>query len=80
MKLSIYAKKLGLTYRTAWSMFKRGEIEGAYSLPTGTIIVPEVKEQANRQTETTEEVLDDLIKLVDAFGVKLENIKKRNKC
>lgn len=40
MKLSQYAKKLGITYRSAWSMFNSGMIPGAYQLPTGTVIVP----------------------------------------
>jgi predicted site-specific integrase-resolvase len=44
MKLSDYAKKLGVSYKTAWRMWKRGEIK-ASQLPTGTIIV------------TTEEIL-----------------------
>lgn len=44
MKLSDYAKKLGVSYKTAWRMWKRGEIK-ATQLPTGTIIV------------TTEEIL-----------------------
>jgi predicted site-specific integrase-resolvase len=38
MKLSDYAKKLGVSYKTAWRMWKRGEIN-ATQLPTGTIIV-----------------------------------------
>ena len=41
MKLSAYARKLGVQYRTAWNMYKRGEIPGAYQLPSGTIIVPQ---------------------------------------
>ena len=41
MKLSQYAKTLGVTYRTAWNHFNAGLIEGAYKLPTGTIIVPD---------------------------------------
>lgn len=41
MKLSTYAKRLGVTYRTAWSHFKQGIIPGAFQLPTGTIIVPD---------------------------------------
>lgn len=40
MKLSTYAKKLGISYRTAWDMFRRSEIQG-YRLPTGTIIITE---------------------------------------
>lgn len=41
MKLSAYARILGVQYRTAWNMYKRGEIPGAYQLPSGTIIVPQ---------------------------------------
>lgn len=40
MKLSEYAKRLGITYKTAWNYYKAGQIKGAYALPTGTIIVP----------------------------------------
>ena len=38
MKLSDYAKHAGISYQTAWRMWKRGELN-AYQLPTGTIIV-----------------------------------------
>ncbi len=38
MKLSDYAKKEGISYQTAWRMWKRGELN-AKQLPTGTIIV-----------------------------------------
>ena len=41
MKLSTYAKKLGLHYQTAWRHYKKGLIPGAYQLPTGTVIIPE---------------------------------------
>jgi len=40
MKLSKYAKELGLTYKTAWNLFKSGKIKGAYKLESGTVIVP----------------------------------------
>ncbi len=40
MKLSKWALEKGIKYRTAWFMFSRGQISGAYQLPTGTIIVP----------------------------------------
>jgi len=44
MKLSIYAKKIGISYNTAWRMWKRGQLPG-YQLPTGTVIVdpPELR-------------------------------------
>ena len=41
MKLSQYAKKVGITWRTAYTHFKAGSIQGAYQLPSGTIIVPD---------------------------------------
>src|SRR5258708_19903229 len=40
MKLSSYAKKLGIHYNTAYRLFNRGQIPG-YQLPTGTVIVEE---------------------------------------
>lgn len=51
MKLSEYAKKLGIHYRTAWSHFKKGLIPGAYQLPSGTIIVPEHRELEASKTD-----------------------------
>jgi len=45
MKLSAYAKKLGVTYKSAWNYYKAGTIPGAYALPSGTVIVPEEKDQ-----------------------------------
>lgn len=41
MKLSKYAEQLGIHYMTAYNYFKKGQIEGAYQLPSGTIIVPD---------------------------------------
>jgi len=41
MKLSVYAKKIGISYRTAWNHFKQGKIPNAYALHSGTIIVPD---------------------------------------
>jgi putative resolvase len=38
MKLSTYAKQLGISYDTAWRMWQRGEVAGQ-QLPSGTIIV-----------------------------------------
>ena len=43
MKLSVWAKSLGITYAAAWRQYKLGQIPNAYQLPTGTIIVPDEK-------------------------------------
>jgi putative resolvase len=40
MKLSVYAKKLGISYRTAWNYFKAGKLD-AYQTHAGTVIVRE---------------------------------------
>lgn len=48
MKLSQYAKKMGVTYQTAHKWFKHGQIDGAYQLSTGTIVVPDEQEQSKR--------------------------------
>ena len=40
MKLSDYAKKAGISYRTAWRWWKQGNLTG-YQLPSGTIIITE---------------------------------------
>lgn len=48
MRLSQYAKKMGVTYQTAHKWFKEGKIEGAYQLSTGTIVVPEENEKPKR--------------------------------
>lgn len=41
MKLSQYAKKHNICYRTAFNHYHKGLIPNAYQLPSGTIIVPE---------------------------------------
>ncbi len=38
MKLSSYAKRSGISYNSAWSMWQRGQIPG-YQLHTGTFII-----------------------------------------
>lgn len=40
-KLSEYAKTHGLSYRTAYNHFRANLIEGAYQLPTGTVVIPD---------------------------------------
>jgi predicted site-specific integrase-resolvase len=45
MKLSQYAKQLGLTWKTAYRHFKTGQIKGAYQLPGGSIFVCNAEEK-----------------------------------
>jgi putative resolvase len=50
MKLSQYAKKVGVTYRTAFRWWQTGQIKG-YQLPSGTIVVTEGEERQERRSE-----------------------------
>ncbi|MGB9873605.1 MAG: IS607 family transposase [Hydrogenobacter sp.] len=45
MKLSEWARKLGISYRRAWQMFKDGKLPNARQLPTGTIVIIEDDEE-----------------------------------
>lgn len=40
IKLSEYAKNKSITYRTAWSHFKKGIIKGAYQDELGNVLIP----------------------------------------
>jgi putative resolvase len=40
-KLREYAKQHNIVYRSAYNHFKKGLIEGAYQLPSGTIVIPD---------------------------------------
>ena len=42
MRLSKWAKKYGISYTTAWRLWKKGQLN-AFLLPTGTIIVEDDK-------------------------------------
>lgn len=41
MRLSEYASRHGIQYRTAWNRFKKGKIPGAYQDDGGRIVVPD---------------------------------------
>ena len=50
MKLSQYARSVGVTYRTAFRWWQNGQIKG-YQLPSGTIVVTEGEERSERKPE-----------------------------
>ena len=41
MTLTEYSKKHKVCRKTAWNHFQRGQIEGAYQLPSGKVVIPE---------------------------------------
>ena len=49
MKLSDYAKKVGVTYKTAHRWFKAGKVRG-YQMDTGTIIITEDQPVVTQRT------------------------------
>lgn len=52
MKLSQWAKNIGISYQAAWNMFKNKQLPGAYMLPTGTIILPnDIEERVKKLYE-----------------------------
>lgn len=48
MKLSKYAEKVGVSYKTAWRWYQSGKING-YQMYTGTIIVTEEENPSQQQ-------------------------------
>lgn len=86
MKLSEYAKKLGVTYQTAWNHFKNNQIDGAYQLPTGTVIVLDNTDQkesygvilyARTSSSQNKKLLDDQVeRLKDYAAAKGYNVKQ----
>lgn len=87
MKLSMYAKKLGVCYRTAWNWFNEGKIDGAYQLPSGTVIVPDdVKNEygvilyARTSSSQNKDLLENQAKRLESYaiakGYKIKKIVK----
>lgn len=89
MKLSDYAKKIGITYRTAWNWFKAGTISGAYQLPSGTVVVPDTVDDskeygvilyARTSSSNNKELLENQAKRLEAYaiakGYKIKQIVK----
>ena len=51
MKLSEWARKQGISYKTAWKWYKEGKLHvPAYQTPTGTILVKVSEEKEGRKT------------------------------
>lgn len=65
MKLSTWARKNGISYRTAYSWFKAGRIKNARQMDNGTIMVDEkdskdVRELIIEMMEMLKEIRDKL--------------------
>ena len=90
MKLSHYAKKMGLDYRTVWNWYKEGKIPNAYQTHSGTIIIPdeeiEHKQEygvilyARTSSSKNKELLDNQVEILKNYaisrGYKIKQIVK----
>ena len=90
MKLSHYAKKIGLDYRTVWNWYKEGKIPNAYQTHSGTIIIPdeeiEHKQEygvilyARTSSSQNKELLDNQVERLKNYatsrGYKIKQIVK----
>jgi predicted site-specific integrase-resolvase len=88
MKLSEYAKKLGVSYQTAWNHWKLGILD-AYQLETGTVIVNEMNNHctdvkvviysrvsSSQNKSNLEEQANRLLQYCNAKGYNVINIIK----
>jgi predicted site-specific integrase-resolvase len=66
IKLSEYAEKNGLKYKTVWKAFKEGRIKNARKLSTGSIVVDE-----DPQMDRLEDALDRFEKLLEKMEEKI---------
>ena len=64
MKLSMWAKKQGISYITAWRYFRAGSISNARQMPSGTILV-----------DVEESIEDGLRKELDALKAENDRLK-----
>jgi len=88
MKLSVWAKKQGIGYRTAWNMFKAGKLENAYRLPSGAIIIKEesintviktvvyARVSSSENKKNLDSQSERLVNFCNANGWKVESIVK----
>ena len=90
MKLSHYAKKMGLDYRTVWNWYKEGKIPNAYQTHSGTIIIPDEEIEhkqaygvilyARTSSSQNKELLDNQVERLKNYatsrGYKIKQIVK----
>ena len=91
MKLSTWAKKQGVCYRTAWNMFVKNQIPGAYKLESGTIVVPDevdtseskpehivcyARVSSSQNKDNLESQVKRIVDYANANGYKVHNVIK----
>ena len=90
MKLSHYAKKMGLDYRNVWNWSKEGKIDNAYQTHYGIIIMPDEENEhkqeygvifyARSSSSQNKELLDNQVERLKNYatsrGYKIKQIVK----
>lgn len=74
-KLSTYAKKFSVTYRTAWNHYKAGKIDGAFLDKNGHVLIPieSFKENKTKRVALYARVSSNDMK--DELDKQLERVK-----
>ncbi len=72
MKLSNWATEKGISYQTAYRLFKNGYLPSAYQLPTGTILVDVSETKKDKNIEELKKYIELLTNLNRSI---MENIK-----
>lgn len=80
LKLSDYARKFNVCYRTAWNRFNQGKIEGAFKDELGNILIPLKELESNKYLSAAlyarvsghdaKENLDRQLERINDFAIK----------
>lgn len=88
MKLSQYAAKEGIQYRSAWIRYKKGKIKGAYLDESGHVVVPDpvvenlshcaiyARVSSSKQKEDMERQVERMVAYANAQGLTVVKIVK----
>ncbi len=74
MKLSNWATEKGISYQTAYRLFKNGHLPSAYQLPTGTILVDVSEVKKDKKIEELKKHIELLTDLNRSMMEKIKNV------
>ena len=74
MKLSNWARGRGISYQTAYRLFKNGHLPSAYQLPTGTILVDVSETKKDLKIEVLEKQIELMTDLNKSMMERIKNV------
>ena len=74
MKLSKWATEKGISYQTAYRLFKNGYLPSAYQLPTGTILVDVSETKKDLKIEVLEKQIELMTDLNKSMMERIKNV------